>query len=218
MSQLELRQRHVRENRSYLVTDAGRILDYLQLLSLYPTYILLSLSSTIRLCIQSSDIMFSNSRTPEEVPHNFMLMKREVGHEAMMSNPNDQGISYVSKDITMMLTIMALFKEQQQNDITSRRDYEKISNNIMTQTRKSLSLSMSNIILSCDVDPHFKSSSLPGKRVVIKISSATKRSQHHDGGTSIQGQRTSHNSNKEQQAPIDLCSHRGSTGFHESAR
>jgi hypothetical protein len=44
----------------------------------------------------------------------------------MMSNPNDQGISYDSKDITMMLTILALFKEQQQNDITSRRDYEKI--------------------------------------------------------------------------------------------
>ena len=55
-----------------------------------------------------------------------MLMKSEVGHEAMMSNPNNQGISYDSKDITMMLTIMALFKEQQQNDITSRRDYEKI--------------------------------------------------------------------------------------------
>ena len=118
----------------------------------------------------------------------------------------------------MMLTIMALFKEQQQNDITSRRDYEKIINNIMTRTRKSLSSSTSNMILSCDVDPRFKSSSSPGKRVVITSSSASKRSQRHDGGTSIQGQQTSHNSNKEQQAPIDLCSHRGSTGFHESAR
>jgi hypothetical protein len=86
----------------------------------------------------------------------------------------------------------------------------------MQQTRKSLSSSMSNIILSCDVDPRFKSFSSSGKRVVITSSSATKRC--HDGGTSIQGQQTSHNSNKEQQAPIDLCSRRGSTGFHESAR
>ena len=49
-----------------------------------------------------------------------MLMTREAGHEAMMSNLNNQGIPYEydSKDnITMMLTIMALFNEQQQNDV-----------------------------------------------------------------------------------------------------
>ena len=113
---------------------------------------------------------------------------------------------------------MTLFNKQQQNDVAIRRDYEKTINNFMTRTRKSQSSSMSNIILSRDVDPRFKSSSSQGKRVVITSSSATKRSQRHDGGTSIQGQRTSHNNNKEQQAPIQLYSHRGSTGFHESAR
>ena len=112
---------------------------------------------------------------------------------------------------------MTLFNKQQQNDVAIRRDYEKTINNFMTRTRKSQSSSMSNIILSRDVDPRFKSSSSQGKRVVITSSSATKRSQRHGGGTSIQGQQTSHNSNKEQQALIQLCSHR-STGFHESAR
>jgi hypothetical protein len=68
--------------------------------------------------------MFCNSRTPEVVPHNFMLMTREAGHKAMMSNLNNQGIPYEydSKDnITMMLTIMAFFYEQQPNDV-ARRD------------------------------------------------------------------------------------------------
>ena len=135
----------------------------------------------------------------------------------MMSNPNDQGIPDDSKDMTMMLTIMALFNEQQKNDISIRRDRETIINDIMTRTRKSLSSSTSNITPFRDDDPSLKSSSSPGKRV-SRSSSATDRSRRHDCGTSIQGQRTSHTSNKNQQASIESCSHRRLTGFHESAR
>ena len=47
-----------------------------------------------------------------------MKMKKEADHQVMMSNPNEQGIPYDSKDMTMILTIMALFNEQQMNDIT----------------------------------------------------------------------------------------------------
>ena len=159
--------------------------------------------------------MFCNSQSPEKVPHNSMMMKRDAGNEAIMNNPNNQGIPYDSISMTMMITIMELFNKQQNNDITIRRDYEKIINNIMLRTRKSLSSSTSSIIPSRDDGPRFKSSSSPGKRV-SRSSRATDRSQRHD--TSLQGRRTSHNSNKKQQAPIEPGSHRRMTGFHVSAR
>ena len=159
--------------------------------------------------------MFCNSQIPEKVPHNFMMMKRDSGNEAIMNNPNNQGIPYDSISMTMMITIMELFNKQQNNDITIRRDYKKIINNIMLRTRKSLSSSTSSIIPSRDDGPRFKSSSSPGKRV-SRSSRATDRSQRHD--TSLQGRRTSHNSNKKQQAPIEPGSHCCMTGFHVSAR
>ena len=171
-----------------------------------------------RLCNQCCmHLMFCNSQTPEEVPHNFMMMMRDAGNKAIMCHPNNQCIPNDSIDMTMMLTIMELFNKQQKNDITIRRDYEKIINNIMTRTRKSLSSSTRNIIPSRDDGPRFKSSSSPGKRV-RRSSRATDRSQRHDGGTSIQGRRTTHNSFKKQQAPIESCSHGRTTGFDESAR